>query len=314
MAVKSIRLGSTLTFDSEKEKDLIAIAERLNQMHKMGEFMSHIFRVAVENPNMIETAGGIVKYGSIIERNSRMGITAERYNYFSEINNEIKEMQRKVDEIYNMSLRMYSLARVGKRIGLEEKAVNSLSASFMVEKQVKELSRIVGTNLILFESDKVLEVKEKAEEIMEYIIESYDGMIGEMQEALGNKEEAHRVDSGELEHYKEELTRARNEANYLKVQLGYLEEDNRSTRGQLNEKVTAYEKMLSEKDAEIKLLREENERLRSTKIEQVSSASSTSSIATKESKQETVTKEYEEEEVLDFGSVADFSALSNFFG
>lgn len=180
MGVQSIRLGSTLVFDSEKEKDIISIIEKLNSCHKTGQFISSLIRIAFDCPEILKKANNTVTMGDILRQIEQNGIQKDRAEFFDGLTKQSNELKQKVDSIYNMTVKMYTLALMRKQLGLEENSKNTLMASFILEQQLTELQNVLGINLDTFESNKITKVEDKAKECLEYIINTYGDIVDEL--------------------------------------------------------------------------------------------------------------------------------------
>lgn len=182
MGTQSIRFGSTLTFDSDTEKDIIKVMEHLNATHATGKFISNLIRVALDNPEILDRTSHHIEKGAVLKKIEELNLSCNRYKFFNDINKEIEAMKKKVDKVYELSLKNYTLAQMGKHLGLEDKANNTLLAGFVLEKQLKELQDTLGITLGMsaFESGKLVETHKKADDILEYIIETYDSLVNEL--------------------------------------------------------------------------------------------------------------------------------------
>lgn len=184
MGIQSIRLGSTLTFDDEKEKDIIKSIEQLNSCHKTGQFISNLIRIAFDCPEIIRKSSNSIASGEVLKQIEQMGMQKNRKDFFSDISKKANELKQKVDKIYDMSFKMYMVTLMGKQIGLNDRSKNTLKASFMIEQQLNELQKILGNSVETFDSNKIKNTEEKAKECLEYIIEAYDGVVNELREGL----------------------------------------------------------------------------------------------------------------------------------
>lgn len=186
MGVYNIRLGSQLTFDDEKEQDLITVIEQLNKSHKIGQFISHLLRLAIENPDIVEVKNGQCEKGEIMRLMDAYGISYNRDKFFKDITKEVADMKKKIDSIYELSYKTYMLALMGKQLGLEEKSNNALMADFILERQLKDIQDKLG--LIIYDqvyaSNKLDDTHERANEALEYIIESYSGIVNELKSSI----------------------------------------------------------------------------------------------------------------------------------
>mgnify|MGYP001040007755 CR=1 FL=1 len=183
MSRRTIRLGSTLSFDEEKEKDIIDAIETLSRSHKLGELVSHIIRVAFDNPGDLESRE---KLNKAFEEVSRLGMSRNRFEFFQQVSRTIEEMKAKVDTMYDMNLKLLTLAQFGKRLGIEERTDSMLAAQFVLQKQIDVIANTLGITHPnhTYYSNKIQETHEKADDILVYILESYDNIINELKESL----------------------------------------------------------------------------------------------------------------------------------
>lgn len=183
MADKNIRLGSNLTFDNEKEADIIKMIEYLNSKHKTGKFISSLIRLAVDCPEIIKKdTDGVLHMGSAMGDLDVSKLSEIRKNFMSDIIKQVSDIRDKVDKIYEQSLKTYTLAQLGKRISLEGKSENNLMAGFVLEKQLADLQRTLGVvfNDNAFLSNKVADTRKVAEDAVELAVESYSGILDEL--------------------------------------------------------------------------------------------------------------------------------------
>lgn len=171
--MEKTKLNSILSLDVQKEKDLINFLERCRDSRRLGDFVTICVRACWENPKLLEECGYTI--------NSR-GLTEERIKYFSNLENELNKLASKIDKIYDMALKVYMLSLMGKKLGIEEQSLNTLKAQFILQKQLNEFKGILGIENTIYESDRVLDVQAKADDMLEFIINSYDGIISELRE------------------------------------------------------------------------------------------------------------------------------------
>lgn len=186
MGTRSIRFGSQLTFDENKEKDIIDTIDTLNSSHKMGQFMSNLIRLAFDNPEILRVGADGLEKQAMLQQVESSGMSVNRQRFMSGVTSEISDMKKKVDEVYNMVFKLYTLALMNKHLEIENKSDNSLRATFVLERQLRQLQDSLGVNIgdAVYESDKVTDVHARAEDCLEYIIEAYDGIIDEMKQAI----------------------------------------------------------------------------------------------------------------------------------
>lgn len=203
----NIRLGCQLSFDEQQEADIIKAIEKLNATHKAGQFMSNIVRLAFDCPDIMDKSSGAYEKGAVIKALDEAGIFYSRKNFFDSLTKEVNLMKQKVDKMYEMVLKTYILGQMGKKLGLEEKADNLLMAQFVVEKQLKEIQDLLGITLgsSVLASNKKQEVEKIADNALEYIIESYSGIMNELkniqpvivQNVVGGEQNVQGIASGQ---------------------------------------------------------------------------------------------------------------------
>lgn len=186
MGTRSIRFGSQLTFDEDKEKDIIDTIDTLNSSHKMGQFMSNLIRLAFDNPEILRVGADGLEKQAMLQQVESSGMSVSRQRFMFGVTSEISDMKKKVDDVYNMVFKLYTLALMNKHLEIENKSDNSLRATFVLERQLRQLQDSLGVNIsdAVYESDKVADVHVRAEDCLEYIIETYDGIIDEMKQAI----------------------------------------------------------------------------------------------------------------------------------
>lgn len=170
------KLRSVMYLDSKKEKDLINYVAELKHSHKLGEYIAICIRTCWENPEILDKAG---------YKTEHCGMTEKRTKFFNDVNRQMNELRYKVNKIYDIALKDYSLAQFGKLIGLSEKSKNLLRTEFILRRQIDELSRILGVSNLSsgWESESNINTA-KADELLELIIQSYDGIVSELKASL----------------------------------------------------------------------------------------------------------------------------------
>lgn len=181
----NLRLGSTITFDAEQERDLIDKIEYLSGRHKLGEVISNLLRIAFESPNKLSSREQLE---SAMHELDDYGMSQSRAEFFEKASRDMDCMKAKVDKIYEMNLKLLTLASFGKQMCLEQKTDNMLMAQFVLEQQLKSLSDTLGIDNVnhVFESNKVQDTHDLADSILEYIIETYDGIVKEIKEVASS--------------------------------------------------------------------------------------------------------------------------------
>ena len=297
---KTIRLGSFMKFDEEKEQDLIKIAEALNSSHRMGEFMGMVFRVAVENPEVLVKDGDTISYGKLLAKMKEVGISEVRFKYFRQLGKVVANMEVRVNNTYKMSVDTYELAKFGNRVALEDKSRNQLMANFVVERQLKQLTEQLGIKIDDFESDKLDKLEDRLDDMLQLVIDSYGNLTGTSVN-VDNNEEVNRVNrlylkcigraekaEARVKELEEKIENDNsNEANLnvmfdsekARIEKEELEEKNRQLEEELRElrlvksqpsedveelknKIERYKRKVSNLEEEVEELEEDNSRLR----------------------------------------------------
>ena len=183
MGTYNIRFGSQLSFDEQQEADIIKLLEKLNSSHKSGKFFANLIRIACDCPEVLDRREDGYVPGTVLGVLEQCEMHYTRDNFFKALSKEVNDMKVKVDKMYDMVLKTYMLAQMGKHIGLEGKADNQLMAQFITEKQLKDIQDLLGVTLhsSVFASNKKADVEKLGDEVLEYIIESYSGIINELQ-------------------------------------------------------------------------------------------------------------------------------------
>lgn len=197
MSKTDIRLGSLISFDSEREADIIEFVQDLTSQHKLGRFIGYLLRLACETP---ETLQYREKLNPILKEMNDLGITPRRDAMFKQFSKEILDLKNKINDIYVISEKLYTLALARKALGLEDRAKELLAAQFVVRRQTALLESKIGTSSLLYtyESDSMRDVQKKADEILEVILETYGDLLNDVKTAgAGNNdaEESNKVEN-----------------------------------------------------------------------------------------------------------------------
>ena len=327
MGKYDVRLGAKITLDSAEEGDLIAIAEKLNNTRKMSGFMGQLFRIACDHPEVL-SRGSEETYKQIKALVDGAGVSEERQKYFKEIEVKVQEMKDKIDKIYDLAMKTYMLSQVNKMNGLEGKSQNVIMAQFALQKQMKDIESILGCSIGTYESGKMTDVKAKSDEILEFIVETYDGIgealgitgggensrVAELEQKLVREKEHNRIINDELKTKDEmiasmkkqiEETKGGNADKELAEKASQLEAELEEARRKLRKANIRNDELEDEKE----LLERKVRRLQ-RKDEEGITEDDFDEMQTEEDKTENID---DEEQDVDFGE-ADFGALNSFFG
>jgi hypothetical protein len=172
--VSRVKLGATLFFDSEQEKDIVEEVDKLRSQHKLGGYINNTIRFAYKYKEQFDKEFGTVD-----------SISGDRKKFFKDITKQVDELRYKIDSIYEMTNKLYMLAMFGKKLGLEDRAKNVMMAQFLLRKQTDDLCNVLGISKLdsNYTSEKIIEVNKNVEEILEFIINYYDGVVNEIKDS-----------------------------------------------------------------------------------------------------------------------------------
>ena len=176
--MKSRTFRVTISFDEDRESDIIKQLEGLADKRQLGIILSNLIRSAYDD------------MGQNIRNLSTPALSPVRQQFFNQLIQEVKEQDKKIDAIYSMCEDLYGLARANKAVGLEGKADNLMLSQFVLQRQQSKLKNLLGesSSVRVYESEKLLREKEKADKVWEYIAEVYEGMITELRPMLYSTE------------------------------------------------------------------------------------------------------------------------------
>ncbi len=171
MGTKSYRV--TISFDTDKEYDIISWLNKLGETRKIGEVLTNLIRVCFTDNS------------KLLKNINTTSLLAERNSFFNELRGKIAEQDSKIDGIYSMCEDMYCLARMNKVLNLEDKTDELMISQFTLQHLESKLKYSLGENgLHVYMSDKIPNEKEKADKICEYIASAYETMLMEVKTSL----------------------------------------------------------------------------------------------------------------------------------
>lgn len=183
MSKTDIRLGSLISFDTERESDIIEFVQDLTAQHKLGRFIGYLLRLACETPEVLQYRE---KVQPILREMEILGITPRRDALFKQYDSEMLKIKQRIDEVYEMAEKLYTIALAGKALGLEERAEGLLAAHFVAKHQAAVLEEKFGRDSILYtyKLNSMQDAKKKAEDTLNTIIEIYGDVFSELQSAV----------------------------------------------------------------------------------------------------------------------------------
>ena len=165
-----VKLGATLTFDFEIEKDIVAQVEKLKSQHKLGEFISNALRVVFEHPELLE------KEAKSLED---FKLTDNRKLFHEYVEDKIEKTAVKINETYKLAYELHSLAKFNKKFDMYETSKNILASQFILAKQVEDLKKILGVTT-LEQTVNLHKVNTNIDDVLEYIIMCHGAIVEEI--------------------------------------------------------------------------------------------------------------------------------------
>jgi hypothetical protein len=165
-----VKLGATLTFDFEIEKDIVAQVEKLKSQHKLGEFISNALRVVFEHPELLE------KEAKSLED---FKLTDNRKLFNEYVEDKIEKTAVKINETYKLAYELHSLAKFNKKFDMYETSKNILASQFILAKQVEDLKKILGVTT-LEQTVNLHKVNTNIDDVLEYIIMCHGEIVEEI--------------------------------------------------------------------------------------------------------------------------------------
>lgn len=167
MGTKQFRV--TITLDDKKEQDLIEALQSLSRKKQLGDLVTDLVRQASD-----KQAIAACRYTDL---------TISREKFFSGVARKLKEQDDKINTIYRMCEDLYGLARANKAMGLEDKTQNLMIGQFILQSQQNKIKALLGEGEFnyIYESERLIREKEKADKIWEFILNAYGNMLTELQ-------------------------------------------------------------------------------------------------------------------------------------
>lgn len=167
MGTKQFRV--TITLDDKKEQDLIEALQSLSRKKQLGDLVTDLVRQASDK--------------QAIAASRYTDLTISREKFFSGVARKLKEQDDKINTIYRMCEDLYGLARANKAMGLEDKTRNLMVGQFILQSQQNKIKALLGEGEFnyIYESERLIREKEKADRIWEFIVETYGNMLTELQ-------------------------------------------------------------------------------------------------------------------------------------
>lgn len=181
--------GMVLRFDSEKEADIINFLEELASRHKLGEYLASLVRISTSDEKIRPD-----NFEEIRLHVYRNGYDRKRKVFFDKVETQLREMKKKIDEIYERAMYVYALEVAGKYLGVKDRAKQILLAQKVLEEQFKMLCMTLGVSTLRFnfKADKD-EVDIKVEKFLEGLLDRYGELLVKGEEEREHVDDEYRV-------------------------------------------------------------------------------------------------------------------------
>lgn len=185
MSKTEIRINSLLTFDTEKEADVIEFIQDLTSQHKLGRMIAYLLRLACETPEVLENREKLIP---ILQQMQDLNVTPKRNKMYQEYAKLLLEMKQKINDIYNMTEKLYTLALANKALGLEDRSKELLAAQFVLKHQTDVIERKIGADALnfMYDSATMQNALDRANEVMQTLIETHGEVFNELKTAMAD--------------------------------------------------------------------------------------------------------------------------------
>lgn len=185
MSKTDIRINSLLTFDTEKEADVIEFIQDLTSQHKLGRMIAYLLRLACETPEVLENREKLIP---ILQQMQDLNVTPKRNKMYQEYAKLLLEMKQKINDIYNMTEKLYTLALANKALGLEDRSKELLAAQFVLKHQTDVIEKKIGADALnfMYDSATMQNALDRANEVMQTLIETHGEVFNELKTAMAD--------------------------------------------------------------------------------------------------------------------------------
>lgn len=188
MSSINVKLGATLTFDAERERDIVANIQLLLSKHKLGPYINKLLRYAWEHPEEFE--------GTELDM-AEWGLTHSRSAFFASVEKELRKSKSNLAETIDSLHEITTAIKVGQNIGLIGKVETTALAVFAIQKHMESFSKALDISYSLnkeYEKDKAENIQTIAEKAAELVLEMLGGKEAILEEA-GKPQKVSRVQS-----------------------------------------------------------------------------------------------------------------------
>lgn len=171
----TFRMKVNLEFNNTTDRGFISKCTTLADNRMLSKYVTRAFKYVLSHPELYKEL-----FGSNVEA------VDTTYKKYKEIDSRLENIEKALRELEEYIFELKSFIVLRKMLAIEQKVDNALSAELLIKRQIKEINKIlsrVGTDLIIdskYIQDDVFKQNEKAEKLVEFTINYYDGIVNEL--------------------------------------------------------------------------------------------------------------------------------------
>lgn len=172
MNTSKVRLKTYVELDSITERDMLNRVNNLKEDRQLSSFVTSCVKYVLENPSKQEIV------------NKRRSDDSERKEFFSELDSRASNIEECLRDLNEELVKLKGFIQLNKMIGIKEKVDNLLCAELLLKRQVRNLNSSLGRVGIDLDRVSVKDdfnaQSERAEDMLAFAIEHYDGVVQEL--------------------------------------------------------------------------------------------------------------------------------------
>lgn len=190
----SVYLNTEIQFDPSSEAYMVQEVKELAYHRSLSDQIERLLKLSADNPECLDRPDVL---RAALRQMEMTGLTPRAKQFYDSATQEIKEIKARVNEIYDMCLKMYTTAEFANVIGLKEQTKNIARAEFILEMQVNRICQTMKIpDYTAFKSGSYFDLDSKSASIMEYIVSHYSTIVDSYKSEIA--ESSHKVDYSEL--------------------------------------------------------------------------------------------------------------------
>lgn len=154
MAEVKVKLGCVLTFDTNKEQDVVDTVEELRAKHKLGKFINALLRVASDNPEVMSKVW-----------NEFNGEISSRDEFFKSLSSQVSECKDNIEVLNDEITSIIAAYKYGASSGLLNNAYNVALASIANDRHLKQVNRRLKGSFAVDTDKRLLANVEKVSDL-----------------------------------------------------------------------------------------------------------------------------------------------------